>query len=100
MSTVITAIYEKGLLRPLSPLSLREHQTVRIQLLSEKPLPADGAGEIIQLMVAAGLMRPPLPRETPPDPVSEQERRELADILGRAPGTPLSELVIEERGAW
>ena len=33
MTEIITAVYENGVLRPLSPLSLREHQTVRIQVL-------------------------------------------------------------------
>lgn len=30
MSKVITAIYEKGLLHPLAPLKLQEHQRVRM----------------------------------------------------------------------
>jgi predicted DNA-binding antitoxin AbrB/MazE fold protein len=33
MAEIVTAVYEKGLLRPLSPLKLNEHQTVRIQIL-------------------------------------------------------------------
>ena len=60
---------------------------------------ADEAKEVIQALVAAGLMQAPVKRSSPPpDPVSEQERRELAQILGRAPGKPLSEIIIEERG--
>lgn len=35
MPEIITAIYENGVLRPLSPLPLQEHQTVRIQVLPE-----------------------------------------------------------------
>jgi hypothetical protein len=31
------------------------------------------------------------------EPISEEERRELADRLGRAPGKPLSEIIIEDR---
>ena len=30
MIETVTAIYEKGILRPLQPLNLRERQTVRI----------------------------------------------------------------------
>ena len=57
--------------------------------------------EMIRRLVAAGLMRPRQKRGTPPpDPVSEEERRELAERLGRAPGKPLSEIVIEDRGEW
>ena len=108
MAEIVIAVYEKGILRPLSPLGLRERQTVRIQVMPDKVIPAeetcatseiDQADDIIQIMVAAGLMRPPerkLPR--PPDPVSEQERRRLADALAQAPGKPLSEVIIEERG--
>jgi predicted DNA-binding antitoxin AbrB/MazE fold protein len=34
MSDIITAVYENGLLRPLEHLSLSEHQTVRLHVLS------------------------------------------------------------------
>jgi PHD/YefM family antitoxin component YafN of YafNO toxin-antitoxin module len=63
--------------------------------------PSDEDEEVTQILVAAGLMRTPVDRSSPPpDPVSAQERRELAEILGRAPGKPLSEIIIEERGEW
>lgn len=98
MSEIVTAVYENGMLRPLSPLSLQEHQTVRIQVLPT--MPVDETEEVTQLLVSAGLMRPPkLKGLLPPDPVSAEERRKLAEILGQAPGKPLSELIIEERGA-
>jgi len=35
MAEIVTAVYEKGMLRPLQPLNLRERQTVRIQVLSD-----------------------------------------------------------------
>ena len=95
MSEVITAVYEKGVLRPLQPLDLREQQTVYLQLLPTEP--ADEAEEVIQLLVAAGLLTPPA-GQSEVGPVSEEERRELAEILGKAPGKPLSEIVIEDRG--
>jgi predicted DNA-binding antitoxin AbrB/MazE fold protein len=38
MSETIIAIYEQGVLRPLQPLSLRERQTVRIQVLPGEPI--------------------------------------------------------------
>jgi len=97
MMEVVTAIYENGLLRPLRPLNLRERQSVRIQVLP--PEPADEAEEIIGNLVAAGLMTPP-PGYSDVEPIPEEERRELAEILGRAPGKPLSEIIIEERGEW
>lgn len=97
MSEIVTAVYENGVLRPLRPLHLRERQTVRIQVLPEEA--ADEVEQVIQTLVAAGLLTPP-PGHSEVDPVSEEERRELAEILGRAPGKPLSEIIIEDRGEW
>lgn len=97
MSEIITAVYEKGILRPLHPLNLREKETVRLQVLPTEP--ADEGEEVIQLLVAAGLLTPP-PGHSEVNPVSDEERRELAEILGKAPGKPLSEIVIEDRGEW
>jgi predicted DNA-binding antitoxin AbrB/MazE fold protein len=97
---IVTAVYEKGVLRPLQPLDLEERQMVRIQVVPETVAEDEGE-EMIRLLVAAGLMRPRPKRGTPPpDPVSEEERHELAERLGRAPGKPLSEIVIEDRGEW
>ncbi len=99
MSKVVTAIYEQGVLRPLDPLNLREHQAVRIQVLTDEP-EEDPAEEAIRILVASGLMLRPERGTLPPDPVSEEERRALAERLGRAPGKPLSELILEDRGDW
>jgi predicted DNA-binding antitoxin AbrB/MazE fold protein len=97
MTEIVRAVYENGILRPLRPLNLREHQTVRLQLLPEE-LAEDEGEEAIRILVAAGLMRPPQ-RGTPPlDPVSEEERRALAERLAQAPGKLLSEIIIEDRG--
>ncbi len=97
MSEIITAVYENGVLRPLSPLSLQEHQIVRIQVVTEEP--ATDEQQIIQSLVAAGLVTPPS-RRGDVEPVSEEARRELAQRLGQCPGKPLSEIIIEERGPW
>ena len=95
MPEIITAIYEKGILRLETPLNLRENQTVRIQVLSAEPTDE----EVVQILISAGLLRQiPSRGPVPPDPVSAQERQELAEILGRAAGKPLSQIVIEERG--
>ncbi len=96
MAEIVTAVYEKGVLRPLQPLNLRERQMVRIQVLPE---PTDKVEKVIQKLIQAGVITPP-PGYSEVDPVSEEERRELAEILGRAPGKPLSEIIIEERGEW
>jgi predicted DNA-binding antitoxin AbrB/MazE fold protein len=97
--TLITAVYEKGLLRPLTPLNLTDRQTVRLQMLPEET--RTEADEVRDILVAAGLMLPRAEqRERPPAPLSEEERRRLADQLGRLPGKPLSEIIIEDRGPW
>jgi predicted DNA-binding antitoxin AbrB/MazE fold protein len=97
MTEIVRAVYENGILRPLRPLNLREHQTVRLQLLPEE-LAEDEGEEAIRILVAAGLMRRPQRGTPPPDPVSEEERRALAERLAQAPGKPLSEIIIEDRG--
>ena len=91
MTQIITAVYEKGVLRPLSPLPLVEKQTVQIQIL-----PVDEAGQIIQMLVTRGLITPPL-QETTVEPVDSAERQALADHLGQAATQPLSEMIMAER---
>ena len=100
MVQVIKAIYEKGLLRPLCPLNLREHQTVHIQVLVDDLPITETPGEAARLMVAAGMMLPQVSGPIPEDPVSVTERRMLANLLGAAPGKPLSEIILDERGEW
>ena len=94
MLETVMAVYEKGLLRPLQPISLRESETVRLQVL-----PADESDAALQLLVAAGLVTPPAD-QSDVAPVPDAERHEIADLLGQSPGKPLSELVIEDRGEW
>jgi predicted DNA-binding antitoxin AbrB/MazE fold protein len=94
MAEIVTAVYEKGVLRPLQPPNLEERQTVRLQVLPEEQ--DSKAEEVIRALVEAGLLTPPL-GHSDIDPISEEERRELAEALGQAPGKPLSEIIIEER---
>ena len=95
MSEIITAVYSNGVLRPQSRLSLTDGQSVRLQVLTEEA--EEEAEQIIQSLVAAGLVTPP-PRRGDIPPVSEEARRELALWLGQCPGKPLSEIIIEDRG--
>ena len=96
MGEIVTAVYEKGVLRPLQPLKLREQQTVWIQVMPDESA-KDGEEAAVHALVAAGLLTPP-PRRSDVPPVSEEERSKVADRLGRAPGKPLSEIIIEDRG--
>jgi hypothetical protein len=82
------------MLRPLQPLTLREHQKVRLQVVPDEPI--NQSDEAIRQLVAAGLIKPP-PGQTGVPPVSEAVLIELADRPGRALGQPLSEIIIEDR---
>lgn len=92
----ITALYENGVLRPLTPLKLRERQTVRIQILEAEPV-LDKSEVAIRNLVAEGVLTLPAGHSNITT-LSESERRALADRLGCAAGQPLSEMILEERG--
>jgi predicted DNA-binding antitoxin AbrB/MazE fold protein len=75
---IVTAVYEKGMLRPLQPLNLREQQRVRIQVLPEELAETENEYEAaIRVLVAEGLLTPPPGRSEVP-PIPEQESLELA----------------------
>ncbi|MBR8833017.1 MAG: DUF104 domain-containing protein [Stigonema ocellatum SAG 48.90 = DSM 106950] len=95
MSEIITAVYSNGMLRPQNPLSLTDGQTVRLQVLTLEEASSE-AEQIIQSLVAAGLVTPP-PHRGDVEPVSEEAWRELTQRLEAYPGKPLSEIIIEER---
>ncbi len=97
MSQIVTAVYEEGVLRPLHPVNLRDHQKVRLQVLPND-LEENEAPMAVRILVEAGLMRPPKQGIPPPDPVSGEERLALARRISQAPGKSLSDIVIEDRG--
>lgn len=97
MTSTITAIYEEGVLRPLTPLSLPEHSRVLIQV--EQVSPAEETTthrhRVREALIAAGLSQPmsiPLPASSS---LSSERREELARSFST--GGPLSQLIIEER---
>ena len=100
MAETVTALYENGVLRPLRPLRLKEKQQVQVRVLgaSQGDL-IDEQQEALDALEAAGLVEtwPDVPAV---DPVSAERRAELARLLGKVPGKPLSEILIEERGEW
>lgn len=97
MTAVITAVYENGLLRPLEPLHLQEQQRVWIQVLPE--LLDEEVKQVMQTLVSQGVVALPS-GYSDIVPLPETERQALADRLGQATSKPLSEIIIEERGAW
>ncbi|MEG4055253.1 MULTISPECIES: antitoxin family protein [unclassified Microcoleus] len=105
MPETITAIYENGVFRPLSPLSLNDGETVQITIVAEV-LPEELKGDrelAIKLMDKRGLIRSPN-KQTHINPAElalrEKNWRELFEKLKGRPGTPVSEIVIEDRGSW
>lgn len=95
MSQIISAVYENGLLRPLTPLDLTDQQTVQIQIMSH----ASPAQLYIQQLVDAGLVTEPAP-SSDEEVLGDEERQQLADRLGNAIGNPLSEIIVKERNSW
>ena len=95
MSTEATAIYEKGVLRLLTPVSLPEKTRVRVQILSDEE-PEDDLRRAEAALVAAGLVKP---HGQPPwlKSVTPARRAELARLY--ADGGPLSDVIISERDA-
>ena len=95
MNTIVTAVYEQGVLRLLQPLTLPEHARVRIQVLDAEHVQAmDEASRAEGVLVAAGLIKPPYPPLDLPQ-ISEKRLAEVADRY--AVGGPLSEVIIAER---
>jgi predicted DNA-binding antitoxin AbrB/MazE fold protein len=93
MSTQAVAIYENGVLRLLTPVSLPEWTRVRVEILAEEEAESDLCRAEAAL-VAAGLVKPvslPLGLRTVPP----ARRAELARLY--ATGGPLSAIVIAER---
>ncbi len=95
MTTTITAIYEQGVLRPLTPLALPERAQVQVQIITSTPDDARRLEweRLTQACRAAGLTSPAnvvITSLVPPE-----RREELMRLTGN--GKPLSEIVIENR---
>ncbi|MEG4068932.1 antitoxin family protein [Microcoleus sp. Pol11C2] len=101
MPETITAIYENGVFRPLSSVSLNDGETVQITIVAEvsqEEVKGDRE-KAIKLMDLRKLMGLPT-KQFKLDAAAEQKRRELFEKLKGRVGKPLSEIVIEDRGPW
>ena len=95
MSQIITAIYEHGVLHPITPLHLQEHQRVNVQILPDSS--QENVDQVLHWLTSIGRLT--LPRQQVQEaPVSETERFQLSHILGGLTERPLSEVILEERG--
>ena len=87
------AIYENGVLRLLTPVSLPERARVRLAILSEEE-PEGELGQAEAALIAAGLVKPASPQPGL-ESISQARRAELARLY--AAEGPLSEVIIAER---
>ncbi len=97
MSTTFTAIYEKGVLRPLLPLPLPEHATVEVRIVSGSVRVENKVADrqrVIEALQDAGLIKPQPSLESV-GLVSAAEIAAAATEL--ALGGSLSDLIIVER---
>jgi predicted DNA-binding antitoxin AbrB/MazE fold protein len=98
MAEIIDVVYEKGVLRPLKPLSLREKQQLRVRILPD----SDNSlvDQAFMELASEGVIT--LPTSLPDDepPMTNSELRLLAREISAAAERPLSEIIIEERGEW
>lgn len=98
MAQRITAIYEDGVLRPLSPLELPEHSQVEIDIhqvasTTDRPEHRD---QFNQALVRAGLSLPSIDTTArSATRLSPERREELARLF--SVGGPVSELISEDR---
>jgi len=104
MPETITAIYENGVLRPLSPLSLNDGETVQITIVAEvsqEEVKGDRE-KAIKLMAVEGVRLPKKQGKLDRAELIKraQQWRELMKKMESLPGKPLSEMVIEDRGPW
>jgi predicted DNA-binding antitoxin AbrB/MazE fold protein len=93
MSGNIAVVYEKGVLRPLTPLNLPERTRLEIRIVRTTKDTETEAEQAYLVLVQAGLIRPSATIAMAP--ISDSERRRAADAYGRV--GPLSDAIIAER---
>ncbi|BDA65969.1 hypothetical protein CAL7716_001350 [Calothrix sp. PCC 7716] len=104
MLNAIPAIYENGVLRPLAPVELDEHQTVWLKVLPQpvtEPQQDQAKTKLqsaLQRLYESGLLIPPTNTSEAP-PMSEADFVALVQSI-KVTGKPLSETIIEDRGEW
>ena len=95
--SVLTVVYEGGVLRPLIPLQMPEKSRVEIIVQKVSPPNATKTPEqqLREALIAAGLSQPDAAQGDVLVPLSEEKRIQLAERLSVV--GPLSDLIIQER---
>ena len=101
MATIIEAMYEHGVLRPLATEGLKEQQRYRLiteeSIAPGEPLPATDREQVRDALRAAGLLAELGPNlRAIADPSLSLE--EIRAALSRVEGQPLSDIILEQRG--
>ncbi len=94
MGEMITAIYEKGVLRPTRRLALPERARVGLHIVIQYESEADERQKVRQALLNAGVIQPHPPTNTPPA-VTETDLLAAAQALGAA--GPLSTVILADR---
>ena len=94
MNGTITAVYERGMLRPLTPLTLPEHNRVQINIFAQPPVDQADCQKVRQTLLDAGVIHPH-PSAMSLEEISEAQLAEASKALAEAGS--LSELIIAER---
>lgn len=97
MIETVTAVYEDGVLRPLTPLHVPEHSQVEIEVrtISSSPDTHARREQVRAALDAAGILAPVTPSAM--SPLTDAERATLAERLVIPGAMPLSEIIIEDR---
>lgn len=97
--SILTAVYEGGVLRPLTPLHMPEKSQVEIivQKVSPPNTTKTPEQQLREALIAAGLSQPDEVQDDALTPLSEEMRVQLAERLSTV--GPLSDLIIQEREA-
>ena len=94
----VIAIYENGVLRPLSPLELPEHSQVEIDIYQVASVAAHSVhrDQVNQALVKASLSLPSIDKTARSSTrLSPERREELAGLF--SVGGPISKLIGEDR---
>lgn len=96
MNRTITAIYENGILRPLSPLDLPEQSQVQLDVRQViAPSRSAKHRHLHDALVSAGLVAGASETASTKSRISIERRKELAEIFSSE--KPLAELISEDR---
>jgi len=94
MGEMITAIYEKGILRPTRRLALPERARVGLHIVIQYENETDERQKVRQALLDAGVIQPHPPASTP-SPITETDLLVAAQALGAA--GPLSTVILADR---